>query len=72
MSQGVSYLHSHSGLEREMKMKKQYVLVDVEFMSEFEKEHVTIQPFYYDNVNYIKVPTITFVKLGGAFKNLMK
>lgn len=72
MSQGVLCLHSHSGLEREMKMKNRYVLVDEAFRGDFEKEHVAVQPFCYDNVNYIKVPTLTFVKLGGIFKNLMK
>lgn len=72
MSQGVLCLHSHSGLEREVKMENRYVLVDEVFRGDFEKEHVAVQPFFYDNVNYIKVPTLTFVKLGGIFKNLMK
>lgn len=63
-------LHSHSGLERELKFKKHIVLVDEKFKVLFLED--TIEPFKYNGVNYYKVPILSFVKNGGHFKNFIK
>ena len=64
------YLHSHSGIERELKMPKHLVLVDEKFKGLFIEDE--IKPFTYNQVDYYKVPTISFVKKGGRFKNFMQ
>ena len=70
MSQKMDVLHSHSGLERELKLKKHIVLVDEKFKVLFLED--TIEPFKYNGVNYYKVPILSFVKKGGTFKNFMQ
>ena len=63
-------MHSHSGLERELKFPKRIVLVDASFASTFHKYGINTVPFKYANVDYIKVLISDFVKVGGVFKNL--
>lgn len=75
MSNGVNYLHSHSGLERTLPKDKElsskaYVLVDEKFASMFADVAAQTKKFVYDGVSYIKVPTLVFVAKGGLFKNL--
>lgn len=70
MSLSYEKLHSHSWLERELKMKNCYVLVDERYedvVSDGELDK--FKPFVYEGVKYIKVPTIVFVKHNGVFKN---
>ena len=68
MSVGYNYLHSHSGLERELRFPKHTVLVDAKFEETFA-DCVT-KPFSHKGHNYLKVNILTFVKKGGTFKNL--
>lgn len=68
MSRGLQQLHSHSGLERELKLPKHVVLVDMTFAHLFLTK-VTV-PFKYDGVEYIKVDVRDFLENGGIFKNL--
>ena len=70
MSRGLTVIHSHSGLEREIKFKKKYVLVDDCFASTFHKYGMNTIPFKNQNIEYIKVNILDFVKVGGVFKNL--
>ena len=70
MSNGVKYLHSHSAIEREIKLPKHLVIVDVEYEDLFKNN--AIKPFKFAGVEYIKVPTLAFVKNGGVFKNFIK
>ena len=70
MSRGMTVIHSHSGLERELKFPKHYVLVDACFASSFHKYGMNTTPFKYLNTEYIKVGILDFVKVGGIFKNL--
>lgn len=63
-------LHSHSGLERELKMPKHLVLVDEKYKSMFFED--TITPFRYNGRLYYKVPITSFVMKGGNFKNFMQ
>lgn len=70
MSRGLTAIHSHSGLERELKFPKYTVLVDACYASTFYKYGVDTTPFRYNGVEYIKVPILDFVKAGGLFKNL--
>lgn len=70
MSQRKDVLHSHSGLERELKFKKHTVLVDEKFKGLFLDD--TIEPFKHGGVNYYKVPILSFVNKGGIFKNFMQ
>lgn len=60
-------LHSHSGLERELKLKKHIVLVDEEYKNLFIAD--TIEKFKHNDKVYYKVPIISFVNKGGMFKN---
>lgn len=69
MSYGLTNLHSHSGLERELHMPKDIVLVDAKFGVEFLND--TIKPFKYHGVEYYKVPILSFIHKGGVFKNLI-
>lgn len=72
MSQGIKYLHSHSGLERELHVPKHIVLVDEEYKEMFETGGLKIPLFKCkQNGNiYCQVPTLLFVHKGGVFKNL--
>jgi hypothetical protein len=73
MSRGILYLHSHSALERELQptaKDKFHVLVDKKYAPLFEDCTTDITPFTYNGVEYIKVPTFSFFKKGGVFKNL--
>lgn len=75
MSERVSYLHSHSALERELPRfakDKSHVLVDKKYASMFEDCTTDITPFTYDGVEYVKVPTYAFFRKGGVFKNLRR
>lgn len=66
MSHGKEYLHSHSGLERELRFPKHTVLVDERFGHLFKIK----QPFVRNKILYYKVPILDFVNQGGVFKNL--
>ena len=68
MSRGLQQLHSHSGLERDLKLPKHVVLVDATFAHLFVG-CVTV-PFKYNDVEYIKVDVKDFIYNGGIFKNL--
>ena len=60
-------LHSHSGLERDLKLPKHVVLVDECFSNLFtDVAHI---PFKHRGVRYLKVPLSTFIRRGGVFKN---
>lgn len=72
MSQGITYLHSHSWLERELRFPKHIVLVDAEYKEIFENSLIPIEPFKHGGVIYYKVPILSFVYKGGVFKNLIK
>jgi hypothetical protein len=68
MSQNIGYLHSHSGLERDMNFPKHKVLVDEDYGEMFaNKQILKIK----GNI-YYKVDTYEFFKKGGVFKNLQK
>lgn len=68
MSQGVPFLHSHSGLERDLNFPKHTVLVDAIYASRFEDVPTT--PFMHGKRKYLKVNILAFVHKGGRFKNL--
>lgn len=68
MSYGKDYLHSHSGLEREIKLPKHVVLVDESYAHLFSKA----VPFKHNNKTYYKVPIMEFLKNAGVFKNLIE
>lgn len=68
MSHNLTQLHSHSALERELRLPKNTVLVDAEFKEMF-KGHL-LWPFRFNGVDYFKVNILHFVKNGGIFKNL--
>mgnify|MGYP007012482890 CR=1 FL=1 len=70
MSKGLNILHSHSGLERELRFPKHIVLVDATFASVFHRYGMNTVPFKHRNVEYVKVAILDFIKVGGVFKNL--
>lgn len=73
MSHGITYLHSHSGIERQLKETagdKFHVLIDEEYLDRFESVTRDITPFRYMGKTYYKVPTMAFVICHGIFKNL--
>lgn len=70
MSKKFNMLHSHSGLEREMKFPKHFVLVDAQFKNMFIE--CNIKPITYGGRTYYQVPTLAFAKKGGFFKNFME
>lgn len=73
MSKGITYLHSHSNIERNVKellIDKFHVLIDEEFKHIFDDLTHDIKPFVYNNKKYYRVPTYYFYKKGGVFKNL--
>lgn len=66
-------LHSHSALEREMRMPKSCVLVDIEHERLFEGVRELTRRIKCENgVTYLQVPTLVFVRKGGIFKNFNK
>jgi hypothetical protein len=69
MSHGITFLHSHSGLERDLRFPKHIVLVDDKYKYMFDGE--TCVPFRHNGVDYIKVSTLSFANKGGVFKNLL-
>lgn len=72
MSYGIKYLHSHSGLERNLKETandKFHVLIDEEFKHLFS-DCLDVTPFKHNRVQYYRVPTYVFYLKGGIFKNL--
>lgn len=70
MSHGLNFLHSHSGLERELRFPKHTVLVDAKFANMFDGEKCV--PFVHNRVEYVKVNTLSFANKGGVFKNLIE
>ena len=68
MSNGINYLHSHSGIERDQKFKKDVVLVDEKYKDMFSGEPTI--PYGYKKKTYIMVNTYSFARKGGVFKNL--
>lgn len=70
MSHGLTFLHSHSGLERNLRFPKRTVLVDAKFAYMFSGEPCV--PFTHDRIEYVKVNILSFVKKGGVFKNLIE
>lgn len=74
MSHEINYLHSHSGIERELKMPKHLVLVDERYedflLGGSLKGQVKFHHVKYNGKTYLKVPIMMFVKNGGVFKNL--
>lgn len=68
MSTGLTKLHSHSGIERELKFPKHTVIIDTEYANLFPEEALTPLKFY--NRDYFKVDVLLFVNAGGIFKNL--
>ena len=72
MSQGIKYMHSHSGIERDLNFPKDVVLIDIDYVKKFEALGLKLAPFYHNGVTYYKAPTMLFWRLGGQFKNLTK
>ena len=71
MSEGISFLHSHSKLEREhpqLSNDKHLVLVDEEYKDLFTDPI----PFKYRGTTYYRVPTMVFIKRRGVFLNLSR
>ena len=68
MSHGITFLHSHSGLERNLRFPKHTVLVDAKFANMFSGEPCV--PFTHKSIEYVKVNILSFVKKGGVFKNI--
>lgn len=68
MSHGLTYLHSHSGLERDLRLPKHTVLVDAKFANMFSGGRCV--RFTHNRIEYVKVDTYSFAKKGGVFKNL--
>jgi hypothetical protein len=68
MSRGYDFLHSHSGLERDLKFPKHTVLIDKEFEDLFKS--VPHTSFRFNKIDYVKVNTYDFYLRGGVFKNL--
>lgn len=68
MSNGITFLHSHSGLERNLRFPKHTVLVDTKYANMFSGEPCV--PFAHNSIEYVKVNILSFVKKGGVFKNI--
>jgi len=68
MVQETKQLHSHSGLEREIKFPKHIVLIDEDFCDMFPIREKMV----YNKKVYYKVPILDFIRNGGRFKNLME
>lgn len=69
MSINTNYLHSHSGIEREIHMEKRFVLIDEKFNKMFVDCGTELVPYYYQNKKFYKVPIMAFVNKGGIFRN---
>lgn len=67
MSHGVSILHSHSAIERDLRFGKSEVLIDEEYKDRF----LEAKPFEYKGKMYYKVNVLNFVLKGGTFMNLV-
>lgn len=67
-------MHSHSGLERELRYPKHKVLVDERYedwlIDKSLKKSIKFDRKTFNDVTYIEVPIMLFVKNGGVFKNL--
>lgn len=61
-------LHSHSGIERDLCMSKQWVLVDYKFANKFSLQDLG-HVFEKKGVKYVEARTLAFVKANGVFKN---
>lgn len=61
-------LHSHSGLERELNMRTDKVLVDVKFAPMFGVDAIG-NTFTMKGVKYVEINTRAFIGKGGVFKN---
>ena len=74
MSQGINYLHSHSGLERTLRdddiVNKSHVLIDEQYKMMFADGAIRLTPLKINGVRYYKVPILSFVRKNGVFKNL--
>ena len=68
MSKGYDGLHSHSGLEREINLPKNTVLIDKRYGYMFLAENRTL--ITHKKIDYYKVNILSFVKKGGVFRNL--
>ena len=68
MSNGITFLHSHSGLERNLRFPKHTVLVDAKFANMFSGGPCV--PFTHNSIEYVEVNILSFVKKGGVFKNI--
>lgn len=68
MSHGITFLHSHSGLERNLRFPKHTVLVDAKFSNMFSGGPCV--PFTHNNIEYVKVNILSFANKGGVFKNI--
>ena len=68
MSNGITFLHSHSGLERNLRFTKHIVLVDAKFANMFSGGPCV--PFTHNSIEYVKVNILSFIKKGGVFKNI--
>ena len=68
MANETTFLHSHSALERDLKLPKSIVLIDEEFGDRFIEK----KPFRVRSTDYYKVPILSFINQGGVFKNLTK
>lgn len=72
MSRNTDFIHSHSALERELRMPKHLVLVDAKFATTFITNNIRVVSIKYGNTDYIEVPILGFIKMGGVFKNFME
>lgn len=73
MSHGINYLHSHSGIERdvrELAKDKFHVLIDEEYKHLFDDCMPDVKPFKHGHMQFYRVPTYAFFAKGGVFKNL--
>lgn len=68
MSQGITYLHSHSAMERDLFLPKHEVIIDEQYRCNFDKA----RKFVYKGKNYFIVPIALFVKNNGRFLNLKR
>ena len=65
-------LHSHSGIERELGLPKNVVLIDGRFVDMFVTGNTTPPQVSFEGRIYFKVPMSMFLKNGGIFRNLFK
>jgi hypothetical protein len=53
-------------------MPKHLVLVDAKFATTFITNNIRVVSIKYGNTDYIEVPILGFIKMGGVFKNFME